>query len=74
MPRLTLDQSFYPSDGVKTQKAVSKRSVDMSSESTIHRRRFVGHLFGAAAAASLSMSGTRAPLPRSRCRMTGSRR
>ena len=32
----------------------------MSAESTIHRRSFVGQLFGAAAAASLSMSGTRA--------------
>ena len=30
----------------------------MSAESTIHRRTFVGQLFGAAAAASLSMSGT----------------
>ena len=32
----------------------------MTSESTIHRRSFIGRLFGAAAAASLSMSGTRA--------------
>jgi hypothetical protein len=30
----------------------------MSAESTIHRRTFVGQLFGAAAAASLSMSAT----------------
>ena len=30
----------------------------MNSESTIHRRKFVGQLFGAAAAAGLSMSGT----------------
>jgi len=32
----------------------------MNSESTIHRRSFIGQLFGAATAASLSMSGTRA--------------
>jgi hypothetical protein len=32
----------------------------MSAESTIHRRRFLGRVFGAAAAAGLSMSGTRA--------------
>jgi len=32
----------------------------MSSESTIHRRSFVGQLVGAAAAAGLTMSGTRA--------------
>src|SRR5580765_6192108 len=32
----------------------------MTSASTIHRRSFIGRLFGAAAAASLSMSGTRA--------------
>ena len=36
----------------------------MISEPTTHRRRFLGQMFGAAAAASLSMSGTRAP-PRS---------
>jgi hypothetical protein len=34
--------------------------VNVNSASTIHRRSFVGQLFGAAAAASLSMSGTRA--------------
>ena len=32
----------------------------MSAESTIQRRRFLGRVFGAAAAAGLSMSGTRA--------------
>jgi intracellular sulfur oxidation DsrE/DsrF family protein len=31
----------------------------MNSESTIYRRSFIGQLFGAATAASLSMSGTR---------------
>ena len=30
----------------------------MNSEPTTHRRAFLGHMFGAAAAASLSMSGT----------------
>jgi len=32
----------------------------VTSESTIHRRRFVGQMFGAAAASSLAISGTRA--------------
>ena len=32
----------------------------MNSESTIHRRRFLGRMLGAAAAAGLSVSGTRA--------------
>jgi hypothetical protein len=37
-----------------------KRSVPMNPESTIQRRRFLGRMFGAAAAAGLSLSGTRA--------------
>src|SRR5207344_3402106 len=36
----------------------SQRSLSMNSESTTHRRAFLGQMLGAAAAASLSMSGT----------------
>jgi hypothetical protein len=39
--------------------AIVRRSMSVNSEATTHRRSFLGRMFGAAAAAGLSLSGTR---------------
>src|SRR5215831_7676077 len=47
----------HPSCSQSRATRLSKGVWGVNTESTIHRRRFVGQLFGAAAAASLSLSG-----------------